>query len=73
MSDTPSDVVVFRVIGELRDNPGHLLLASPDGRWYDYDIARGTVSPVEPAASWDIDTQDGTELHIWAPSPRFVA
>lgn len=73
MSYSPSEVVVFRVIGERADDPRHLLLASPDGCWYDYDIDHGTVVPVAPADSWNIDMQDGTEVHLWTASPRIVA
>ena len=73
MSNTSSDVVVFRVIGERADDPRHLLLASPDNCWYDYDIDRGTVAPVNPADSWTIDMQDGTEVRLWTASPLIVA
>jgi hypothetical protein len=73
MSRSTSDVVVFRVIGELRGDPSHLLLASPDGSCYDYDIARGTVTPVSPTDAWWIDLPNGAEVRMWAPSPRVVA
>ena len=73
MSDTPSDVVVFRVIGELRGDPGHLLLTSPDGRWYDYDIARGTVAPIEPIEASDLDRWDIGGDGPQAASPKVVA
>lgn len=72
MSDASSEVV-YRVVGELRDDPGHLLLTSPDGRWYDYDIARGTVVPAEPADAWTMDVEEGAEVRIWTPASRVVA
>ena len=73
MSNAPSEVVVFKVVGERRGDPGHLLLESPDGRRYDYDIARGTVTPVEPCEAWSLDPDAGSEVHIWSPAPRIVA
>lgn len=73
MSNAPSEVVVFRVVGELRGDPNHLLLESPDGCRYDYDIARGTVTPVEPCDAWTIDLSGSSEVHIWTPAPRIVA
>lgn len=73
MPKPSSDVVVFRVIGELRGDPGHLLLAGPDGHQYDYDIARGTVTPIELADAWDVDVEDGSEVRVWSPTPGVVA
>ena len=32
-------MIEFRVIGELRQDPGHLLLLDADGQCYDYDVA----------------------------------
>jgi hypothetical protein len=72
MANTPSEVVVYRVVGERREDPGRLLLASPDGRWYDYDIARGTVVPAEPADGWTMDAAVGEEVRIWTPASRVV-
>ncbi len=69
MSSRSSDVVVFKVIGERADDPRHLLLASSDGVWYDYDIDRGTVAPVNQADSWNIDLQNDTEVRLWTASP----
>ncbi len=73
MSNAPSEVVIFQVIGELRGDPGHLLLENPDGVRYDYDVARGTVTPIEPGDAWTYDTSGGAEVHIWSPAPRFIA
>ncbi len=73
VSNALSEVVVFRVVGELRGDPNHLLLESPDGRRYDYDIARGTVTPVEPCDAWEIDVSGSSEVHIWSPAPMIVA
>lgn len=73
MSTAPSEVVVFRVVGELRGDPDHLLLESPDGSEYDYDIARGTVTPVASGEAWTIDVNGAPEVHIWTPTSRIGA
>lgn len=66
--DTPvtSDIVEFRVIGELKANPHHLLLLSDDGGCYDYDILGGEIAPLEPDDSWAVDI-------IVSASPRIEA
>lgn len=73
MPNAPSEVVVFKVVGELRGDPGHLLLESPDGSRYDYDIARGTVTPADPDTCWTVDTHIDSEVRLWKATPRVVA
>lgn len=51
MDDSLVETIELRVIGELKTDPGHLLLVGDDGRWYDYDIALGTFTPIEPSDS----------------------
>lgn len=53
-----SDVCDFQVIGELRDNPHHLLLLGDDGQCYAYDIISGEIAPLEPDDSWTVDVAD---------------
>ncbi len=57
----PVDVCEFQVIGELKGDPGHLLLRGEDTRWYDYDIEAGTVTPIEEDGSREVDViEEGT-------------
>lgn len=48
-------MIDFQVIGELRDNPRHLLMHGDDGRYYGYDLEAGEIHPIEPDESWSID------------------
>jgi hypothetical protein len=48
-------MVHFQVIGELRDNPRHLLMHGDDGRYYGYDLESGEIHPIEPDERWAID------------------
>jgi hypothetical protein len=70
MYDPLVDTIEFRVIGELKSDPGHLLLSGDDGRWYDYDISHGTIIPVEPSDSWAVDLIDDTGQVFTVPAPR---
>jgi hypothetical protein len=49
------DLVEFQVIGELRDDPHHLLLLGSDGHSYGYDIISGDIRQLEPDDSWAVD------------------
>jgi len=49
------DNIDFQVIGELRNNPQHLLLQGGDGLFYSYDIVKGEIEPLEPDDSWTVD------------------
>ena len=53
--DALVETIAFRVIGELKSDPRRLLLEGDDGRWYDYDLALGTVAPADPSAAWAVD------------------
>ena len=70
MSDPLVDTIEFRVIGEMKSDPGHLLLSGDDGRWYDYDISVGTIVPVEPSDSWAVDLTDETGHTITMPTTQ---
>jgi hypothetical protein len=50
-----SDTVEFQVIGELRDDPHHLLLLGSDGHSYGYAIISGEIRELEPDDSWAVD------------------
>lgn len=49
------DTVEFQVIGELRDDPHHLLLLGSDGHSYGYDIISGDIRELEADDSWAVD------------------
>lgn len=51
MANLLIDAISFQVIGELKDDPGHLLLIGDDGSWYDFDIVQVTIKPIEPGDS----------------------
>lgn len=51
MANLLIDAISFQVIGELKDDPGHLLLIGDDGSWYDLDIVQVTIEPIEPGDS----------------------
>lgn len=53
-----TEVCHFQVIGELRDNPHHLMLLGDDGQCYAYDITSGEIMPMEPDDSWAVDFAD---------------
>jgi hypothetical protein len=60
-------MIDFQVIGELRDNPRHLLMHGDDGRYYGYDLESGEIRPIEPDESWAIDVNCPTAMHFAAP------
>lgn len=68
-SDRPDseDLCEFQVIGELKDDPGHLLLMCGSGRWYAYDIAGNDIVPVEPTDSWAVDVRDTAGCRFGTP------
>ncbi len=61
------DTIAFRVIGELKADPAHLLVLDDDGRYYDYDILREEIVPVDLDGSWAIDVVEESNLIIEAP------
>lgn len=60
-------MVDFHVIGELRDNPRHLLMHGDDGRYYGYDLDSGEIHPIEPDGRWAVDINCPTAMHFVAP------
>ncbi len=46
---------VFAVVGELRDDPNHLLVLGEDGSYYDYALSTGHATPTDPDESWSAD------------------
>lgn len=65
-------MIEFRVIGELRQDPGHLLLLDADGQCYDYDVAASEILPVEPDSSWAVDVIEEGRLVVVAPPEKIV-
>ena len=59
-----SDTVEFQVIGELRDDPHHLLLLGSDGHYYGYDIISGEINELQPDDSWAVDRTGAASLHL---------
>lgn len=60
-------MIDFHVIGELRDNPRHLLMYGADGQYYGYDLNTGEISPIDLDASWAVDVNRPAPLLISAP------
>jgi hypothetical protein len=67
MTNVESDNIDFQVIGELKADPGHLLLMGDDGQWYDYEIASGEVTRIEPSDAWTVDVTDKVALRLEVP------
>lgn len=59
----PLDIVDFQVIGELRDNPQHLLLQGDDGMFYSYNIDSGEINSLNLDDSWSVDLLDESRPH----------
>lgn len=57
----------FQVIGQLKSDPGHLLLMGDDGCWYDYDISAGSITPIDVTDSWAVDVSDQVALRLEIP------
>ena len=60
----------FRVIGELRTNPGHLLLLDSDGGCYDYDMSLGIVVPVESNTPSSVSVIEEGMLKMVVPDTK---
>ena len=67
------ETIEFQVIGERRDDPGHLLLMCRDGHWYDYDLASGEIVTIEPTDSWAVDVIDNAAVVARATSIARIA
>ncbi len=67
MSNVEPDNIDFQVIGELKADPGHLLLMGDDGQWYDYEIASGEFTRIEPSDAWAVDLAEGVVLRLEVP------
>ena len=61
------DNIDFQVIGQLKRDPGHLLLMGDDGCWYDYDISVGSITHIDITDSWAVDVSDRVALRIEVP------
>jgi hypothetical protein len=65
--DRQADTIDFEVIGELRDNPHHLLLLGDDGQCYCFDITLDRITPLDPDDSWSVDIGDASAGHLALP------
>ena len=63
-SDRHLEASDFQVIGELRGDPGHLLLMCGDGHWYDYDLTSGEIARIAPSDSWAVDVIDNASESV---------
>lgn len=63
----------FRVIGELRANPGHLLLLDSDGGCYEYDMSLDVVVPVEPNSTSSVSIIEEGMLMMVVPERKILA
>lgn len=63
----PPDTIEFQVIGELRDEPHHLLLLGDDGRCYSFDILRDRIEPLTPDDSWSVDVRHRAAINLALP------
>lgn len=61
------DTIDFQVIGELRDNPDHLLLLADDGQCYCFDVRLDRIAPLDPDDSWAVDVAGHGPLHLGLP------
>ena len=66
-------MIEFNVIGEMRNDPGHLLLLDRDGQCYDYDIVLDEIAPVEADGKWAVDVIEEGSLVIAAPEEKILA
>ena len=66
------DVCDFQVIGELKDDPEHLLLLGDDGRCYAMDALTGDLTVLEPDDSWALDAIENASLRLEVPR-AFIA
>ena len=67
------ETIDFQVIGERKDDPGHLLMLGDDGHWYDYDIALGSIVLVDPSELWAVDIAEQVTLRIEVPKDILVS
>lgn len=44
----------FTVVGEHKEDESELLVMGADGKYYEYDLHRDRLSPVEPDEQWEI-------------------
>jgi hypothetical protein len=73
MANLLIDAISFQVIGELKGDPGHLLLIGDDGGWYDFDIVQVTIEPIELGDSWAVDIADHSVIPFQATVHHLMA
>ena len=64
---TTPDTIDFQVIGELRNNPNHLLLLGDDGRCYCFDVRLDRIAPLDPDDDWAVDVAGHGPLYLGLP------
>lgn len=69
-----TDTIAFRVIGERRDNPTHLLVVDDDGQRFDYDLIAEEIHPAADDGDWAIDVViEESHFLIEAPTHRLAS
>lgn len=66
-------MIEFHVIGEMRDDPGHLLVIDGDGQCYDFDIELDEIVPIEMDDSWSVDIVESPVVVVEAPVERVAS
>jgi hypothetical protein len=66
-------MIEFHVIGELRDDPGHLLVIDCDGQCYDFDIELDEIVPVEMDDTWSVDVVETPVTVVTVPEERIAS
>lgn len=61
------ETIEFKVIGELRDDHGHLLLMGEDGHYYRYALGLNEVLPIELDDSWLLDPTISGDVRYVVP------
>lgn len=68
------DTIAFRVVGERKNDPAHLLVVDDDGQHYDYDLLNEEIAPVSIDSAWKLDViTEESHLIIEAPTHRIAS
>jgi hypothetical protein len=61
-------MIAFQVIGELRENPRHLLMHGDDGTYYGYDLDTGEINAIDLDTNWAVDLNCPSQMLITSRS-----
>lgn len=54
----------LRVIGELVGSPGHFVLMSKKGQFFEYDRQAGRIRPMKPHERWQVEVVENAGMII---------